>query len=336
MRSVKQAVCLLAKGYDVHMISQKITQYTDIFKSLGTYFDGNQLAEMIALHKDADIFHCHNEPSWFVTACKEAFPDKPVIMDIHDSLLLRRNQKEVEETRDNRIFRHTSDERNNFQLADGLVYVCDPMKEIVGEEYALDQPNIVLPSFVPERWNRIDFRQYLGGLVYQGRVDTPDELPREWNFFQYSNYIPFAEKCKEFGMDFHIYTPRKNIPVREQYDKVCHLHEPQKYDKLIKRIGCHDWGLVGNLDFHEEWKHALPNKMFEYWAGCTPVVSINAEHSSKWLEETGLGITVESVEELGERWREHRDIRKKIVKERSQWTMDRHIHKLEELYGELV
>jgi len=300
------------------------------------FSDQDQLYNSIKMHPDADVFHCHNEPSWFVSAVKEVFPDKPVVLDVHDSFLLRRSEEEIAKAKNPEYYRESVDERNNIQLADGLVYVCKPMKRIVEQEYKPDVPSLVLPSYIPERFNRIDFDRWLGGLVYEGRIDIDDELGDKWDFFQYANYVPLANKAREIKMDFHIYTPRKNEKVREIYGSAAFLHTPVDLGKLTKRLGRHDWGLVGNLQPFEEWKHALPNKLFEYMGGCVPVVAMHADECAQFIQEHGVGIVVESLEELAERWREHRECRKVVIKKRSMFAMEKHIQPLIDMYAELT
>jgi hypothetical protein len=337
IRCIKEALALRELGYDLHLVTEKVTQFSDTaFKTMTVYHDMNQLYDSISLHPDAELFHVHNEPSFFVTAVKEVFNDKPVILDAHDSTVIRRTDKEVSERGGEGVYRISVDERNNFQLADAIVYVSDPMQEIVNSEFDIKVPTVVLPSYVPERFYRIDFKRWWGGLVYEGRIDTPTELTSEWDFFQYSNYLELGKKCGELGVDFHIYTPRKNDKVREEYSESCFLHDPLSFDRLIKELGGHDWGLVGNLKAHEEWKHALPNKLFEYLAACVPVVAINADESSRFLEKTGMGITVSSIEELCERWPEHREIRKRVIKDRMAYTMEKHIGIVDDLYKRFI
>jgi hypothetical protein len=339
IRVTKVAMPLMEKGHEVHLIVNKVTQGAERFKSCMVYQDTEQLYAAIKMHSDADIFHAHNEPSWFVTMVKDVNQKIPVVLDIHDSHLLRKTAEEQQqEVQHNpEAFRIAIDERNNFQLADGLVYVCEPMKRIVGTEYNLQQPSCVLPSYVPRGFYRIDFDQWMGGLVYEGRIDTPDELPKKWSaFFQYSDYLELGRKCQEIGLDFHVYTPRENEKVRAKYEKVCQLHEPQRFDRLIKVLGSHDWGLVGNLHPHTEWKNALPNKLFEYMAACLPIVSMNAEESSRIIDEYGVGITVSGPEELAARWKEHRQCRANVVKHRMRFAMENHIHLVEDLYKQVI
>lgn len=338
-RVLKEAIPLMERGHEVHLITNKLSQGSERLASTISYQDTDQLYAAIKMHADADVFHCHNEPSWFVTMIKDVNQRIPVVLDIHDSHLLRKTAEEddAEQQENPESFRVAIDERNNFQLADGIVYVCDPMKRIVGGEFDLQQPSVVLPSYVPKGFYRIDFDRWVGGLVYEGRIDVNDELPKKWaSFFRYSDYLELGAKCKEIGMDFHIYTPRENEDVRGRYEKVAIMHEPQKIDRLIKKLGGHDWGLVGNIRPHTEWKNALPNKLFEYLAACLPVVSINAEESSRVVDEYGVGITVSSLEELASRWQEHRECRKNVVKHRMRFTMDSHIHVVEELYKKVI
>jgi glycosyltransferase involved in cell wall biosynthesis len=341
MRVMKVAIPLIERGHEVHLIVEKITQFSNKFETISVYWDLEQLYAACRLHLDADIFHCHNEPSWFVTVLKDLGVNAPVILDVHDSCLLRKTSEEwLEQLEsghpDGAACPVSIDERNNMQLADGLIFVCDPMQEICTDTYNLQQPSLVLPSYVNKRFIRIDFSEWYGGLVYQGRIDTSTELPDRWrSFFQYSDYREMGDKCREIGMDFHIYTSRGNEKVRREYDKHVILHEPQQYDKLIKVIARHDWGLVGNIRPHTEWRFALPNKLFEYLAGSTPVVSMHAEECSKFIEEHGVGITVSSVEELADRWSEHHELRKQVVAKRHQFTMERYIKKVEDFYNQL-
>jgi glycosyltransferase involved in cell wall biosynthesis len=339
-RVFKEALPLINLGHEVHLVANTITQGSEHMTTVMQYQELDQLYNAIKLHaKDADIFHAHNEPAWFVSVCKDLGVKQPVVLDIHDSHLLRKTaaQTDEEQKTNPAAFRIAVDERNNFQLADALVYVCEPMKEIVGGEFKLNQPSIVLPSFLPRGFFRIDFQEWIGGLVYEGRIDIHDELPEKWrSVFSYSNYLDLAKKTREIGMDFHIYTPRLNEKVRKIYDEVTYLHEPLNLDRLIKALGSHDWGLCGNIGIHEEWKNALPNKFYEYLAGGLPVVAMNADETAKWVLKYDVGIVVKGPEELAERWKEHRDKRTNVFKHRREFEMENHIHKLEKLYKELM
>lgn len=335
MRMNKIGMVLIERGYDIHLITHKITQYTEIYSTISVYQDSRQLNNAIVAHKDAELFHVHNEPSWYVTAIKQVF-DKPVIIDVHDSILLRRTAREVEKAKDPDIFRISADERNNFQLADGLVYVCKPMQRIVNKEFTISKPNIVLPSGVPRSMYRNDFFKWEQGLVYEGRIDLPEELSKEWSFFNYCNYIEFAEGCREHNIPLHIYTPRKNENIRRVYGGLAKIYPPFGYRELIHQIGRHDWGFVGNCFKTPEWKNGLSNKLFDYMAACLPVICWNADTNWNFIKKYGIGIKVNSFKEIVDRWKEHRECRKNMVRHRTKFILENYIERLEKLYQKVL
>jgi len=336
MRVHKTAIVLINAGYDVHLIVNKISQFSEVYQTVQVYQNANQMRASIAAHADADLFHAHNEPSWFVTAIKETLPKAKVVLDVHDSMLLRRTEAEVAKAKHPAVFRHSTDERNNLQLADGLVYPCAPMQRIVGSEYALRHPHCVVPSALPRQMQRFDVFKYISGLCYEGRIDLAEQLDRQWDFFNYCNYLPMAESCAKAGIPFFIYTSRKDAKVRAAYGQWCHVNEPLPYDTMLKTIGGHDWGLVGNLKPYTEWKHALPNKLFEYWGASMPVVCMHADETWRFIKDTGMGIKVDSLDELKARWGEQRRCREQVVKRRKDFALERWLPDLERVYTQVL
>jgi len=319
------------------MIAKALPSFYEAYDSFSYAVGLNHYIEAIEKYAPhVDLFHCHNEPSWFVTMIKERC-DKPVVLDVHDSYLARMTPEEELEQRDrgNFVFRVQTEERNNFQLADALVFPSRPFANIILNEFALEQPHLILPSYLPLTFYQYKTDGWLGGLVYQGRVDLKSKIAKNPDLrgFRYSDYEELAHSAAKAGVDFHIYGPiTSNEEFQKLYQSVAFLHEGRVYDKLIPAISRHDWGLIGNIFHTPEWEVAFPNKLFDYMGALVPTVAINAKHSSEFIEEHGIGITVESIEELRDRWREHRECRKQLVKVRQHFIMDNHIHKLEQLY----
>lgn len=338
VRVHKQAIPLIESGkHEVHLVAAKHTSFAEAYSTFGHWLEIGQLHNFIKLHaKDADIFHVHNEPSWPVTLIKEIC-DVPVILDVHDSFAARVTQEEFEKrmSEGNPVVRITAEERNNFQLADALVFPGKNFKELVCSEFGLTQPSIVLPSYMPRRMYRYNSQDWLGGLVYEGKVQVNTEDKASYGF-RYCNYQKLAEKCSEIGMDFHLYAGREDKEFMDIYKNISYVHKPMVYDELIKNIARHDWGLVGNIVPTQEWDVAMPNKMFEYIAAGVPVVVINAKECGEFVREHGVGIEVSSFEELGSRWSEHREIRKNLLKVRAKFSMENNIKSLEELYVSLL
>lgn len=332
------ALPLSERGHNVHMIAQQVPEFAQYYETF-TLCEGvnNYLGAIDNLSHRADVFHVHNEPSWFVTAIKERC-SVPVILDVHDSFAARMTDAEEAEKREKgeKAYRISVEERNNFQLADALVFPGEAFGKVVMDEYGLDQPHLILPSYLPRQFCQYNGREWMGGVVYQGRVDLKKdiEVNPSMTGFRYCDYEELATAFHNDGVDFHLYTPQSGKESFQKiYQDISYLHGGKAFSNLLPAIARHDWGLVGNIFHTPEWEVAMPNKLFDYIAANVPVVSINAGACSKFLEETGVGITVESVDELKLRWKEHRECRKRLIKQRQAWVMERHIHKLEELYN---
>ena len=333
IRVQKEAIPLLNRGINVHLITHKIPRFADYYRTVSLVNIPSQLYQSLMLHEDADIFHVHNEPSWYVTAIKELFPDKPVVLDVHDSLLGRvwpENKDAV---------RISVDERNNFTLADAHIFVSESMREICQKDFSLDQPSIVLPSYVPKRFYCIDAWRWLGGLVYEGRIDLPEKVEKnkDVKFFEYCDYTEMAKALSSVGITLSIYSPQEDPEKVDNHYKGIAIYKGQYlYEQMIRQVGRHDWGLVGNLGIHPAWQIALPNKLFEYMAAGVPIAVFNAEECAEFVKEHRVGIVVESPEELKERWGEKRFCRENVIKKRRDFCMEMHIEKVENLYHELV
>lgn len=342
IRVMKQAVPLMEHcGHRVLLASQKVPSLAGSLDLYCQTFSISQLRSFIRLvDHQVDLYYCHNEPSWFVTCIKE-ISKKPVVLDIHDSFLARltpeQHEKHIEEGTN--VIRITPEERNNFQLADGLVFPSTPFANLVRNEFKLTQPWLILPSYLPH--NLFGYQQnkdWYGGLVYEGRVDLPGKIKEQIEHsagFVYTDYSDFARQCKDIGIDFHIYA-RADEEFQAVYKDIAISHKPEAYNVLIEKLSRHDWGLVGNSFHTPEWEVALPNKLWEYVAAGTPVVSMNAKHCSEILDEYGIGMTVNSVQEIADRWREHTEIRKNLLRVRGQFAMENNIHLLEELFQEVL
>jgi glycosyltransferase involved in cell wall biosynthesis len=260
------------------------------------------------------------------------------VLDVHDTYLTRSTEEEslAAKAEGTALVRRTSDERTNFKLADALNFVTHYAKDMVYEEYDLDQPCTVIPSYVPWDWYSQYSLEWLGGLVYEGKVTISEELKKTSRVFKYCDYEEFAQEAHAKGLDFHLYGMRTDEPYEKVYDDIAFLHPPTNGLEIIRRITRHDWGLVGNVFSHPQWQKTSTNKMFEYIAAGVPVVAMNAQWSEEFVEEHGIGIAVHSIDELLENWSKHTEIRKNLILKRRSFSMEEHIGELIALYRELL
>ncbi len=339
IRVDKEALPLIEAGYEVHCISRKPPAWVNYYTTFTQCLDVGQFSRTIDIFKDVvDVFHVHNEPNWFVTIIKER-TDKPVILDVHDSFLARTTQEEQAELlkTGKNYCRVLTEERNNFQIADGLVFPGEAFSEIVRSEFKLKQPYIVLPSYLPHRMQGYNNKEWLGGLVYEGRIDLKEEIDKApiHHGFRYTDYEDLAQQCHDKKIDFHIYA-RNDKKFLEIYEKIAFTHVPQNYEALIDCLSRHDWGLVGNSFKTQEWEIAFPNKLFEYLAASVPVVAWNAGESAKFLEEHDIGMRIESLDDLIANWKKHEYFRNNLIKKRKEFFMENHIERLLGLYAEVI
>jgi len=340
IRVHKMGIPLMDRGHDVRLIAKKEVPFVEWYKTFTYTFGVNNYIDAIEMHSGVtDVFHVHNEPSWFVTAIKEQC-NVPVVLDVHDSFLARTTPEEEDAQRKEGLdtFRVSVEERNNFQLADALVFPSQKFANIILNEFKIDKPYIVLPSYVPRQFYQYHGKSWLGGLVYEGRCDIQSDIDKTARMrgFQYAVYEDFAKHANDLGMDFHIYATRTDQPFMDIYDDIAFVHAALPFEEMLAHVARHDWGLLGNIMKTAEWDVAMPNKLFEYIAAGVPIVAINARDCGEFVEEHGIGIRVESLKELTNRWGEHKICREKLLKIRQQFTMERHIDKLEGLYHKVA
>lgn len=331
IRVHKIAIALMNKGHKVHLIAQNITDFNNRYASFSFASSVSHFYKAVrALDPVTDIFHVHNEPNWLATIVKEV-SKKPLIFDVHDTYLVRVTDEEIEKQREEGSMdsRYYVDERNNFELADGLNFVSKSMAEVTRKEYELDQPYNVLHSFCPREFTTLQGAEYWGGLAYEGKVDLKDELAHYG--FRYCQYEDFAAKCHELGLGFHLYGP-KGEKSEQAFGETAFIHGRKSYGELLECLARHDWGTVGNLEHTPHWDATMPNKLFDYMMAGVPTVAINATETGRFVEQNKIGISVSSIEELMQRWNESRRCRKELIKRRQDFVMEAHIHKLEELY----
>ena len=71
-------------------------------------------------------------------------------------------------------------------------------------------------------------------------------------------------------------------------------------------------------------------------AACIPIVCFNADQSWSFIKDAGMGIKVDSFEELKERWSEHRECRKNVIKRRMEFCLENYMDRVDGLYAQVL
>jgi len=303
---------------ELHLVTHSVPQ-ADIYETVSFFHNAPGLKRALERYKDVDIIHAVSEPSWVVIACREILPDKKIVYDWHDAQIWRSEKAD-----------HASaEERLVSNWVDAIIVPSESCKALIETKL----PCVVLPPYVNECHIAYNAWGYVGGIVYEGRIDAPEQK-------EFMNYAKYTDLCKEFdkeGIAFNIFSPSASKPeVLKAYKDICTLNQGVPHDHLINCLGVFDWGLCGNLGKHREWDVAMPNKLFEYMAGGIPIIALNAEETGKFVVEHGVGIAVSSVQEIKDQWEKREACQRNVMLKRNQFTMEKHINIVKDLYCQLL
>ena len=118
-------------------------------------------------------------------------------------------------------------------------------------------------------------------------------------------------------------------------------YPPMVYDKLMEALRNKRYGLVvfNNEDLSQKQVNlTLTNKHFEYIACGLPVIVCGAPATAAWVKKTGEGICFDRIKDitpdvLDKAYPACKAVVDKIM---SEYTMEKHIHKLEILISKIL
>ena len=280
-----------------------------------------------------DVVHSHNLPDELTVAALGVVDGRvPVVHDVHDLQSLRRTPYEDG-------FPEPDDPLGLEKLAvegsAGLVAVSDELLEAIRAQHKVPARTLVFPNFalrrdLPDRLPARDVSGHgLSSLVYQGTLAT--------NGGHYDLRDVFSAVVEaQVTLDVH---GAREVPeyrrLAEQLPRVTY-HSPLGVTELLQVLPRYDFGWAGfNDGLNAAHLHtALPNKVFEYLGCGLPVITLGHVAIKRFVEEQGVGIALESVDELEARLAEVDlpALRRRVEQARPALTVEANIGRLTDFY----
>ena len=221
--------------------------------------------------------------------------------------------------------------------------VSTPMLNHFRSIHGNGKPDAVVENYISEDLVlREKSKRYPGPgdkirMVYEGAVTGGgtdklcDEAP-----FAYYDHRDTAKELQAAGIELHMYPARYETGIEAHKQFGVTVHEGRPLAKLIPEMQQYRWGLVGNTNRFKQWDVSMPNKLFEYMAAGIPVVVWNAAEAAKFVEREGVGIVVNSAEEIVARNGEAEKCQEAVLAKIKGWTWEANIHRLEKLYAKVL
>lgn len=324
IRVVKEALALQGRGHWVEILSRREPFAFNRFDRVTLWHDREQLTRAVRDSR-ADVVHVHNEPDWLVCAAR-AGTHRPIVFDIHDLDSLRMQRAP------------DADEVAAFADADGFVHVSAPCQQAAETAHPehIGKPSTVLSCYVNEEFYPREVpRSSPDCLVYEGGLSGGEETADPGTVLM-RDYRPWVTAAIEAG--FHVglcgATPLDGYP----YANLGAVRwGPLPYPAMLRSLRPYGWGMVGAVPDMPLMQAAMPNKLFEYLSqGVVPVV-YHADTAAQFVEAHGIGVRIDGALDMRSvREIDHATVRARVLEERWQWTMERHIHQLETLYNQVL
>jgi len=324
---MKEAIALKNLGHTVYLITNNKEITRQLFDLCIVYTNIKQLElaiKFVAPH--TEIFHVHNEPNYPATIIRELVPDAKIVLDLHDSNYWRIKPLPI-------MPKYLwPDEDIAVECSDAMVFPSNAAMEDFKTRH--DKPMIFLPAAFNLNQLRYKPTNCLGGIVSQGGHALPNEMESD----NYRDYTKVYSDMASRGIQVYAYSlafANSDNDLYKHYSSLGITLGYYFYEQMLSILNGHFWNMVGNIGGHYVWNFSLPNKFYDACAAGLPSVNFSNPEVAKLIDEYDIGINVKDVEELIQRWPEHREKRKNLMLYRKELAMEKHIGKLETLYGEL-
>ena len=338
IRVIREAQALKSVGYEVDLLTNKISYGTDIFDQVGFWHSQEQFTNFLTERRNKyDIIEVHNEPDFMMVWAKQVVRGNKktkVIHNAHDVDNIRRKFIPIEE-------------RMAFKIADGVIYVSSPIQTICNNLHSIESPTMVLYNYATQKMVdsvNMSFTNKEKTLVYEGGVNPIGSSPNivEMNrVFKYRDLFPIFQKLIEMGNEVHIYPGNADAFNTGQHTGVI-LHPPTVFDKLLPELSQFKYNLCifNNVDGKEDQVNfTTPNKLWDGLCAGLPTIGCYCKETEKYIDKHKIGWTFPNIEDIGDCSKLEEDylgIINNVEEKRKELVFERQVWRLENFYAKLL
>ena len=325
IRMVKEGLALMNADVPIDFFTRRIaTPEMEAHLSSVTKFNSEETFEAKLRNLDMNLMHVHNEPDWIVHRAKSIRPEIPLVYDCHDLEYIRTGYS-------------TPDEDLAMKVADAYIFPSRECMDIAVafHEIPVEKPREVVQSMCLESMFIDGEMPRTGGIAYEGGVlafpaGVPDPGP-----FAYLDYRPLAVSLTKARIPFTIYSSNNRYMYEYLVAGAVYISK-LPYNLMLRELTRHDWGFVGCVEPCGQYDATIPNKLYEYMAAGIPVIVLHADACADFVMQTGIGVVVDSMDDIPEIYGDHEKYRKQVREVRHDFTMESQIPKIKALYREVM
>lgn len=350
IRSLKYALAFKSVGFDVDVIhGYTCKTLTEYYGYGDEYFKKFVKLDLENLERDikrvvhrhhVDLIHSQNAPDYLTVSATKVVDDVPIIHENQDAISLRKTPYSPGAYLGNDVKKQLMNERIANEQCDARIHVSEELCEYVQKKYGSKMDLVfynyasiqMLPGSFKEKLSKKDGQVH---IVYEGTLASFDG--------DHYDLTEIFEGIASHQLHVHIYAANANLDYKKLAEKNSFIHYHGHLDprKLFEEITRYDFGWAGFNDAKNKahMDVALPNKIMEYLACGLPTLSFPHKAQKSFIQKHGVGIVIEDLEMLPDKLSDKNlleKVQKNVLRKRLQFTFERNIGKIIDLYQTLV
>jgi len=199
-----------------------------------------------------------------------------------------------------------------------------PEHRLAATPYLAGEKGIAYRSYCPSSWHATVNQPKKHLVLASGLSETP-------GMFRY--WLDTLQKIRTIGIEVRVWTNSKVT----KYGTVCELQPPMMIPDLIRAMASARAGICGSPHPDKNMIDAIPNKLFEYVAAGIPSVCFGKAHKmASLIEENGLGVAIDSLDELDAALNDCDDLRAHVQATRHKFAMETQMEKVMTAYDQAL